>query len=335
MIADTSQAEAKKLKEATIQAHVKYEQLKLEVGYLITGVTAHRWTHSEDHIVTLGMRSRSGWREQHAVISKKLIEVEGLAKLHDLTDLQDLITDTKAEIVATSTRMDVTILEIETTDIKQGIFADRSAKTCPINLPTYSGALSEDFITFKDKFNKAAVDNRISRRDRIEKLRECLTGKAAANLPLNGLQDIEEAWKYLEDTFGDPYTSLNYRLARIREIPGLTDKLVQTDPAYAANWFLDYENSVKEVLHLGDRGAELEAVAFSIPTLYAITSKLPFAMGDKVYDIEESGKHKPKKILGLISKARVKASARSTDLTNNTSTGNIISSHLTSPTIPT
>ena len=86
---------------------------------------------------------------------------------------------------------------------------------------------------------------------------------------------------------------------------------------------------------MGNRGAELEAVAFSIPTLYAITSKLPFTMGDKVYDIEESGKHKLKKILNLISKARVKASARSTDQANNTSTGNIISSHLTSPTFHT
>ena len=70
----------------------------------------------------------------------------------------------------------------------------------------------------------------------MEKLRECLTGKAAANLPLNGLRDIEEAWKFLEQTFGDPYTSLNYRLTRIRETRGLTDKVVQSDPAHAANW---------------------------------------------------------------------------------------------------
>ena len=71
VIADTSQAEAKKLKEATIQASVNYEQLKLDLGHLITSITAYKWTHSEDHIVTLGMRSRSSWREQHATISKK------------------------------------------------------------------------------------------------------------------------------------------------------------------------------------------------------------------------------------------------------------------------
>ena len=193
VLADTSATEAKKLKEATIQTNVKYDQLRLDLGQLVTSVMAHKWTHSEDHIVTLGMKSRSAWRDQHAAISKKLIEVEGLAKLHDLTDLQDRIVDTRSEIVALSTRMNVIILEIETTDSKQGIFTDRMTKACPIKLPSYSGDVSEDFIAFKDKFHKAAVDNRISRRDRVEKLRECLTGRAAANLPLNGLRDIEEA----------------------------------------------------------------------------------------------------------------------------------------------
>ena len=112
VLADSTVAEARKLKEATIQANVKNDQLRLDLGQLITSVTAHKWTHSEDHIVTLGMKSRSTWRDQHATISKKLIEVEGLAKLHDLTDLQDHIVDTKSEIVALSTRMNVVIIKI-------------------------------------------------------------------------------------------------------------------------------------------------------------------------------------------------------------------------------
>jgi hypothetical protein len=167
---------------------------------------AHKWTQSEDHIVSLGMKSRSTWRDQHATISRKLIEVDGLAKLHDLTDLPDRIADTRSEIKALSTRVSVIILEIETTY--------RMIKVYPIKLPSYSGYASEDLIAFKDKFQKAAVDNTISRRDQVEKLRECLTGRAAANLPLNGLRDIEEAWRFLQEAFGNSYTSLNYRLSR-------------------------------------------------------------------------------------------------------------------------
>jgi hypothetical protein len=82
VLADTSATEAKKLKEVTIQ--VKYDQLRLDLGQLITSVMAHKWTHSEEYIVTLGMKTRSAWIDQHAAISKKLIEVEGFTKLHDL-----------------------------------------------------------------------------------------------------------------------------------------------------------------------------------------------------------------------------------------------------------
>ena len=69
---------------------------------------------------------------------------------------------------------------------------------------------------FKEKFSKAAQDNMISRRDQVEKLREVLTGKALANLPPDGIMDIDQAWEYLEQAFGNPYTLLNFRLNQIR-----------------------------------------------------------------------------------------------------------------------
>jgi hypothetical protein len=126
------------------------------------------------------------------------------------------------------------------------------------------------------------------------------------------------------------YTSLKHRLSRIRETPGLTDKLVETDPAHAATWFLDYKNAVKEVLDLSDQGPELESTALSIPTLYIITSKLPFTMSDKIYDIEQNGKPKLEEIIKIISKARMNANARSPDLVNNTSTRITASTYVSS-----
>ena len=182
VLADSTAAEARKLKEATIQANVKNDQLRLDLGQLITSVTAQKWTHAEDHIVTMGMKSCNTWREQHATISKKLIEVEGLAKLHDLTDLQGHIANTRSEITSLSTRMNVIILDIETADSKQGISSDRMTKACPIKLPSYSGEIREDFIAFKDKFHKAAVDNKISRRDRVEKLSASPVGPQPTSL---------------------------------------------------------------------------------------------------------------------------------------------------------
>ena len=82
--------------------------------------------------------------------------------------------------------------------------------------------------------------HKISRRDQLDETRDGLTDVATTKLPLNGLRDIEKA-------FGHPYTKL-------------TDRLVETDPAYVATWFLNYGHMVEEVLNLGDQGPELEAI---------------------------------------------------------------------------
>jgi hypothetical protein len=75
-------------------------------------------------------------------------------------------------------------------------------------------------------------------------------------------------------------------------------------------------------------------MAFGIPTLYTITTKLPFTLSYKIYDIEQNGKPKLEEIIKIISKARAMASARSTDMAYNTSTKNIISTQLTFPINP-
>jgi hypothetical protein len=165
--------------------------------------------------------------------------VKGLAKLHGLEDLQDRITITENEIMALATSMSNIILNIE--------ISHTMTEVRPTQLPSYSGAISEDFFAFKDTFQTAATDNRIPRRNQVEKLRECLTDKAAANLPLGGPRDIKTAWHILQEAFGNPYASFSYRLSRIRGTPGLTDALVETDPTYTAAWLLDYENSVRSI----------------------------------------------------------------------------------------
>ena len=58
-------------------------------------------------------------------------------------------------------------------------------------MPSYSDTPSEDFITFKDKFKKAAEDNRISKIDQLEKFREAFTGNAASRIPPDGVTSVE------------------------------------------------------------------------------------------------------------------------------------------------
>ena len=77
-------------------------------------------------------------------------------------------------------------------------------------------------------------------------MRDRVTGEAVTTRP-NGLRDIIEAWLPPQEAFGDSYTNLHYSLSRIRRTSGLTDRLVETDPAYAVAWFFDYGHAVLSI----------------------------------------------------------------------------------------
>ena len=79
-------------------------------------------------------------------------------------------------------RLQTLIFEIEAADTSWGIFSDGLTKACPIKLPTFAGTLPEDFLTFRNKFERAASDNNYLFRS-IGKLRECLQRKALSNPP--------------------------------------------------------------------------------------------------------------------------------------------------------
>ena len=105
---------------------------------------------------------------------------------------------------------------------------DRKVKRCPKNLPGFAGLKSENFIAFKQDFLAAAEDHRIPRLDHPYKLREVLTGRALKHLPRT-CQDMDVAWKALEEAFGDPQTLINHRLRKIKLMSCLTDAVIESD----------------------------------------------------------------------------------------------------------
>ena len=98
-------------------------------------------------------------------------------------------------------------------------------------------------------------------------------------------------------------------------MPGLTDKIEQTQPAYAAYWYLKIESAVNSVLRMGTRNQSLEYVAFNDNTIYAIASKLPWKLESQAYEFNSKdvyGKVKLTKVLDLIKRARSVAHSRAT-----------------------
>jgi hypothetical protein len=122
------------------------------------------------------------------------------------------------------------------------------------------------------------MDNKISRKDQVDKLREVLSGRAKDHIPLDGIRDIEHAWELLDQAFGNPQTVLNFRLARVNSKENLTDKVQETQPEKAVAWFLDMEHAIDAIIRLGARNQLMEYVAYNPNTLYDITSRLPYSL---------------------------------------------------------
>jgi hypothetical protein len=99
-------------------------------------------------------------------------------------------------------------------------------------------------------------------------------------------------------------------------MPSLTDKIEEIDPQGAADWYLDIETAVDSILKLGGKSQELQFMAFNAKNIFTITSKLPFNLLTRTYELDSQGEEKLKQVLQLIKKARVKATGRATDMVN-------------------
>ena len=127
------------------------------------------------------------------------------------------------------------------------------------------------------------MDHKISKSDQHFKLRECLTGKALRCIPRT-CKNIDVAWEILRVAFGDPRILLNHRLRTIRNMNDLTDFLMESDPGYAAIWYLDYGAAVEEIIELGKRSSTLAMTCFDMNTICIIIDKLPFRYVQLIYE---------------------------------------------------
>ena len=104
-------------------------------------------------------------------IFKDLNNLVALISIHNIDTLVAKVNNLQQQLPEI-------ITSIEDADREKGLFYDRPIKLCPMQIPSYSGTPSEDFIIFRDKFREAAKDNRISKTDQARILRGALVGAA-------------------------------------------------------------------------------------------------------------------------------------------------------------
>ena len=135
---------------------------------LLQEVMEHKNYHtSEDHVITNGMGKRKPWKDKMRQLSadlntlkSKMYAQDPACKDINMPKLEDNLNRLK-NLVST------TVEDIQDADNKRGLFSDRTNKLCPQQIPKYAGTPSEDFIDFRDMFNRAMESNIISKTDQL------------------------------------------------------------------------------------------------------------------------------------------------------------------------
>ena len=215
-----------------------------------------KWSEAEDHQVISGMASRKEWQTTLRDLGKKLNEQKTIIDTFHYTEQQESYDCVSKKFSNMHTAMCQVIKKIEQEDQIRELFSERSVKAAPTKIPIFSGKPPEDLLDFQEKFRSWVKDSKVTKRDQPNKLREHLAGKALCYFPTS-ITDMDDAWTWLKDAFGDPMTLFNYRMQIIRNMKPITEEQMYEEPLEVVNWFLEMEQCVMELVKLGDRGGQM------------------------------------------------------------------------------
>ena len=225
----------------------------------------------DDSEISRLMRESKHWLQSLIALSKVYREYEDLAKESD-KDAEELESNKTVFDTAKSRLLELKKI-VEAEDCRRNLFTLDNTKFEKVKFPTFSGDKKEDYIKFKEKIVKAFNKNRVVLCDQLDKLRENLKGEALKHVP-DTVVDLDTAWRYLHEAYGDPLRVLKERikaLDSIKALPPLKRKEARV------TWFLEFESILEDVIQLGgDKpGKRSYCTAYSEFTVEKVLSALP------------------------------------------------------------
>ena len=204
---------------------------------------AENWDKDMKEIIQMMRGLKTLQREQD--VEETEIGVERLKKL--VEDLEENVEEVKEKITKE--------------DNERELYSLDKTKVNKVELPTFAGKDHEDFSKFKEDIEKRFKTNRTSRDEQIIKLRDCLKGYARKLVPDSNVTDIKEAWRILNQAFGNPLRIIKQRkeaLLKLGMKPRSTSNL-STEIA----WYIDMTTFLREIINLGIKNPDYSELIFS------------------------------------------------------------------------
>ena len=264
-----------KIKQDEVLAETESNTFLAECRVLEDLMPDETWEEMEDEDIGKAMREMSKWQDQITNLERCFSKFENLSLKHNFSE--DKKEAIRLSFQEKKDLFEVTKAAVLKEDADRGLFTLEPVKSDIIKYPILSGLPSEDFVKFKETMIQRFKENKVKRKEQVAKLRECLRGAALARVP-DGIKYIEEAFKRLDEAFGNPSKVMAYQLRALEELGTIPpEKLPNGHINYSKRieWFLKLEVILSKIIELGERSTKLAHEAFGAQTYRKLWSRFP------------------------------------------------------------
>ena len=154
----------------------------------------------------------------------------------------------------------------EEEDLTRQLYSlDTSQRGEQVKWPSFAGDYGEDFFKFKDDFNDASKQNRVSSRNQITKLRENLKGYAKTLIPAS-VTSIIKAFEILENACEDTIKVVNYRVDCLMKVGAWPQEGLKDCYSKQVKWIIRVQGLLNEIIELADKNEDVSYTHLTLPT---------------------------------------------------------------------
>ena len=307
-LSDTIKETDDKRASALAKAKAKFGSIDIDVEELeekLSEVTD--WPNESNLSVGRAMRNIAAWREEFQKLVALSRELKEVVSENNFTEDELNFSYQERVITTLQEEMKATIAHIEEEDDNRALYTLDKSKTDPVKLPVFKGEEHEDYLKFKDEIQKGFVLNRICRDDQLPKLRECLRKHALNLVPESTVTKVEEAWKVLDQAFGDATKLLKYRWKELSKLGTLPSHNQSKGHTPQIEWYLQMENILRNIISLGQRSTKLGDEVFRDASICTVLIMFPVRLRTKLKNCRGERREKMEAVLEKVAEFRSEA----------------------------
>ena len=174
------------------------------------------WGDANNEEIEKAMRSIEGWKRRLSRIQDRIYSIKEKVQLFDPSSVE--MTKSVSMMENLKEEMNIaTIRDIEEEDESRGLYSLSKSKASDVKLPRFGGKPHENFGKFKADMLKGFKSNKVRKEDQVKKLRKNLFDQPKTMVPFS-MESISDAWKILEDMYGDAARVMNAKLLELRSL---------------------------------------------------------------------------------------------------------------------